>query len=274
MPADWCATMLEALSLTKRYDRAVALDALNLSVKPGEIFCLLGANGAGKTTTINLFLNFLQPSAGTARINGIDVTQQPLEIATAVYPVPSRVAMIQATRVASDEANAEGSTLLAAYYEDHPELATGDADQAMLDFNLVRVAVNDDIERRVQPVLDRYADRLAAQQRLVAWARFLSPAILMQDALNDVAGTGTARHRLFMDQVEAYHARWRQYFVSLIFQKVRLTDFSGVPQFTFGEELSATVARRSLATLLGLMVPTAALALLGVWRLRRYPVVG
>jgi ABC-2 type transport system ATP-binding protein len=72
--------MLQAIDLTKRYeDGLLALDHLSLDVKEGEIFCLLGANGAGKTTTINLFLNFIDPTDGTAQINGIDVTKDPLE---------------------------------------------------------------------------------------------------------------------------------------------------------------------------------------------------
>ena len=72
--------MLQTQQLTKRYeDGQLALDSLNLEIKPGEIFFLLGANGAGKTTTINLFLNFINPTLGTAFINGIDVTKEPLE---------------------------------------------------------------------------------------------------------------------------------------------------------------------------------------------------
>jgi ABC-2 type transport system ATP-binding protein len=72
--------MLQANDLTKRYeDGLLALDHMSLEVKEGEIFCLLGANGAGKTTTINLFLNFIEPTDGTALINGIDVTRDPLE---------------------------------------------------------------------------------------------------------------------------------------------------------------------------------------------------
>lgn len=72
--------MLQAIDLTKRYeDGLLALDHLSLDVKEGEIFCLLGANGAGKTTTINLFLNFIDPTDGTAQINAIDVTKDPLE---------------------------------------------------------------------------------------------------------------------------------------------------------------------------------------------------
>ena len=72
--------MIEATDLTKRYeDGLLAVDHLNLNIEEGEIFCLLGANGAGKTTTVNLFLNFIEPTSGTPKINGIDVTKDPLE---------------------------------------------------------------------------------------------------------------------------------------------------------------------------------------------------
>ena len=72
--------MLQAIDLTKRYeDGNLALDALNLEIKPGAIFFLLGANGAGKTTSINIFLNFIEPTSGHALIDGIDVMEKPLE---------------------------------------------------------------------------------------------------------------------------------------------------------------------------------------------------
>jgi ABC-2 type transport system ATP-binding protein len=71
--------MLEAVNLRKIYGDHEALQGLNLKVNAGDIYCLLGANGAGKTTTINLFLNFVEPTSGTARVNGVDVTQSPLE---------------------------------------------------------------------------------------------------------------------------------------------------------------------------------------------------
>jgi ABC-2 type transport system ATP-binding protein len=72
--------ILKADDLSKRYeDGVLALDHLDLNVRAGEVYCLLGANGAGKTTTINLFLNFIPPTAGTCFINGIDVTKDPLE---------------------------------------------------------------------------------------------------------------------------------------------------------------------------------------------------
>lgn len=72
--------MIQAIDLTKRYeDDLLALDHLNLNVQPGQIYCLLGANGAGKTTAINLFFNFIEPTSGTAMINGHDCTKTPLE---------------------------------------------------------------------------------------------------------------------------------------------------------------------------------------------------
>ncbi len=83
--------MLVATDLSKRYNDVTALDSLNLTVQPGEVFCLLGANGAGQTTTINLFLNFIDPTSGTAAINGLDVTKAPLETKKYVAYIPETV---------------------------------------------------------------------------------------------------------------------------------------------------------------------------------------
>jgi ABC-2 type transport system ATP-binding protein len=85
--------MLQAIDLTKRYtpDGRPALDSLNLTVAPGEIFCLLGQNGAGKTTTINLFLGFLQPSSGQALINGLAVADHPQETKKHLAYLPETV---------------------------------------------------------------------------------------------------------------------------------------------------------------------------------------
>src|SRR5919108_4398050 len=83
--------MLEAINLSKHYNGTAALDSLNLKIEPGEVFCLLGANGAGKTTTINLFLNFVEPTSGSAKINGLDVVQQPLETKKYLAYIPETV---------------------------------------------------------------------------------------------------------------------------------------------------------------------------------------
>lgn len=75
--------MIEAIHLSKRYPNGtLALDALNLRIEPGEIYCLLGARGAGKTTVVDLFFGFTQPTAGRALIDGIDASREPLQAKT------------------------------------------------------------------------------------------------------------------------------------------------------------------------------------------------
>jgi ABC-2 type transport system ATP-binding protein len=59
-------------SLTKRYGRLLALDRLTLEVRAGEVLGFLGPNGAGKTTTLRLLMGFLRPTAGSARVHGLD----------------------------------------------------------------------------------------------------------------------------------------------------------------------------------------------------------
>lgn len=83
--------MLKSVNLTKKYGNFTALNELNLSVNEGDIFCLLGANGAGKSTTINLFLNFISPSAGLATINGLDVSKHDKETKKLLSYIPENL---------------------------------------------------------------------------------------------------------------------------------------------------------------------------------------
>lgn len=88
--------MIQAVDLSKRYqDGTLALDALNLLVKPGEIYCLLGVPGAGKTTVLNLFLDFARPTAGRALIDGIDVAREPLESKRRLAYLAAEVALYE-----------------------------------------------------------------------------------------------------------------------------------------------------------------------------------
>lgn len=74
--------MIEVEGLTKSFsnadpDAAPAVNDLNFSVRPGEVFGLLGANGAGKTTTLRMLCTVLKPTAGFATVAGYDVVTQP-----------------------------------------------------------------------------------------------------------------------------------------------------------------------------------------------------
>jgi ABC-2 type transport system ATP-binding protein len=85
--------MIEAIDLTKTFGATLAVDHINLTIEPGEVFCLLGANGAGKTTTINLFLNFVAPTSGMARIGGLDVVEHPVETKQRLAYIPEQVTL-------------------------------------------------------------------------------------------------------------------------------------------------------------------------------------
>ena len=83
--------MIEAHNLSKSFSGQPALRQLNLTVAPGEIYALLGANGAGKTTTINLFLHFLEPDEGEARINGKSVAEDPQAARAIIAYIPENI---------------------------------------------------------------------------------------------------------------------------------------------------------------------------------------
>ena len=74
--------VLETTGLTKTFNSFTAVSDVNLRVTAGTIHALIGPNGAGKTTCFNLLTKFLQPSAGTIRYKGEDITGlKPAEVA-------------------------------------------------------------------------------------------------------------------------------------------------------------------------------------------------
>ena len=88
--------MIEAIGLRKTFGANVAVEGLDLAIRPGEVFCLLGANGAGKTTTINLFLNFIAPTSGEARVCGLSVVDHPMETKRRLAYIPEQVMLYRA----------------------------------------------------------------------------------------------------------------------------------------------------------------------------------
>jgi ABC-2 type transport system ATP-binding protein len=83
--------VIEAVQLTKRYGDFVAVDALDLTIRRGEVFGLLGPNGAGKTTTILMMLGLTEPSAGSVRVDGLNPTRDPLAVKSRVGYLPDEV---------------------------------------------------------------------------------------------------------------------------------------------------------------------------------------
>lgn len=89
------AMALEAVGLEQRYGSQLVLRDLTFSVRAGEIYALLGGNGAGKSTTLNLFLGLASPTAGSARVCGAEVGENPTAARARIAYVPENVALYE-----------------------------------------------------------------------------------------------------------------------------------------------------------------------------------
>lgn len=85
---DFSRAILETRDLTRRFGKLTAVDQLNLTVAPGEIFGLLGPNGAGKSTVIKMLTTLLPSSSGHAAISGLDVSRQAAAVRRLIGYVP------------------------------------------------------------------------------------------------------------------------------------------------------------------------------------------
>jgi ABC-2 type transport system ATP-binding protein len=83
--------VIETEHLTKQYGDFVAVNDLNLVVRSGEVFGLLGPNGSGKTTTILMLLGLTEPTSGTVRVLGFDPVRRPLSVKARVGYLPDQV---------------------------------------------------------------------------------------------------------------------------------------------------------------------------------------
>jgi ABC-2 type transport system permease protein len=196
-------------------------------------------------------------------------------LAESLYPVPSRVEMIQAMREASIQATQKGSTLLARYWEDHPDLASPSNSSAP-DASFATYAVQMEVDRLTEPVFAHFESQIAAQQGVVNRFRFSSPAILAQNALNDISGTGVARYRDFRRAFDGFLTEWQDYFFRRISQRALVSsqDLARMPKFSYPDESVGTIVARLLAALAGILALVAGIGAYSIYRLARYPIAG
>ncbi|MDE2411816.1 MAG: ABC transporter ATP-binding protein [Sphingomonadales bacterium] len=102
-------SILEIRGLTKRYPNGpVALDAVDLTIRQGEIFALLGPNGAGKTTLIGAVCGLVRPSAGMIRVFGLDLAHDWRAARARIGLVPQEMATDMFTKVSDAVAYSRG----------------------------------------------------------------------------------------------------------------------------------------------------------------------
>ena len=80
--------MIEVQNLSKNYGERPAIQALNFTVKKGEVVGFLGPNGAGKSTTMKIITGYMAPSSGEVKVAGFDVFENPLEVKSRIGYLP------------------------------------------------------------------------------------------------------------------------------------------------------------------------------------------
>jgi ABC-2 type transport system ATP-binding protein len=87
-PEETGTTAVRCADLTYRFGTHTAVDHVDLTIAPGEMFGLLGPNGAGKTTTIRMLTTLLKPATGAVTVFGIDAAAQPMRVRRVIGYVP------------------------------------------------------------------------------------------------------------------------------------------------------------------------------------------
>ena len=158
--------MIECDGLTHSYGGAErALDALTLSIPPGECFGLIGANGAGKTTLLRVLATLLVPSSGTARLNGHDVVNGYLAVRRLIGYMPEVVPLFPEFRVA------EFLDYTAALYD-----ITGSTRKRRVDAVIALTDLNAKRDQRCSSLSQGMRQRLYLARALVH-----DPAVLLLD---------------------------------------------------------------------------------------------
>jgi ABC-2 type transport system permease protein len=193
--------------------------------------------------------------------------------ASALYPVPSRPEFILAKRNATASAKTKSSLLMGKFFEDHPELALSDEQKRL---PLVELAAQDEeAVRQLQPVRDRFNTQLLKQRQLVDRCRFLSPALLFQSTLNDIAGSGLSRHQHFLSRAARFYEEWKGFFQPKIFSDAALyaSEYQQIPRFVYQEEPFGSIISKLAMPLLTLISLSVVFCVAGLRAYRNYRVL-
>lgn len=211
--------------------------------------------------------------AGIWLILVVIVPQLVSMLATTIYPTPSRMELTIAAREAQTEAEKNFMSKLDEYYYDHLEIIP-EGDEKAMDFLTLAQANNNSIEKAIRPLYDEFQDQLNKQEALVQRFQYLSPAIMMQLALNEVSGTSADRYEHFLNQVYTFHDEWKEYFSTKFLQRYPLkpADYDNFPEFDYEEPPFGTVIARLVPSLLGMLILFLGVVLVPFLALRKYQI--
>lgn len=151
--------------LTKKYKNFTAVDNLNLEIKKGELFGLLGVNGAGKTTTIKILTGLTQPSSGKGFINNHDINKDRNIIKSIIGVCP------QETAIANNLTIKENLELMCGIHEFSKEKIQNKTNSLLKDFRLTDI-----MDKKSQYLSGGHQRRLSIAMALIG-----EPQVLFLD---------------------------------------------------------------------------------------------
>ena len=255
-----------------------ALSVLALTIIYGLFWAALAAavNGLGRDSAYNALM-----LVGAWVVVLLIVPSLTNAATEALYPSPSRVEMVLGVRAASVSADKERDAVLARYEEEHLH-GTGDGNHEEVltrgsarERTLRRLAVQQAATARAEEVLAVHEAQLQRQHDLAERLAYISPALLANDAIAEIAGTGRSRYDEFFTQVDRFHQEWREFFVSRAQAERMLSsdDYGRFPRFQFIEHPDSGADTRVATALAGIAVPLLLLAVAASFGLRRCRVV-
>lgn len=176
------------------------------------------------------------------------------QLSTRINPVPSRIHMMHEYRVASAEADRRADEIFKGYLRDHPELASRDTvTENQYAWILKYFASSEVVNQSVKPIVDNYYTSLNKQQQWVDKLRFLSPAILLQNSLNEISGTSTANYATFRKDVIAFADVWKNYFKPRMFanELMQSAEIAHIPK---PSNSTGSVEDHYVADIIGLLL--------------------
>jgi ABC-2 type transport system permease protein len=172
--------------------------------------------------------------------------------ASATVQGPSRLDAVNASRHQPLECFQDGPSLAERWYARHPELrpATVDGRVPPPSFAASFFLVQEEMDRRAPPIEAQIEAAVASRQDFVDRWRWISPAIVLREAFNDLAGTSLRRHLRYRAQGEAYRQRWREFFGPRLLRGAAMTraDYDAIPAFIMSEEPFDALLRRLSAS--------------------------
>jgi ABC-2 type transport system permease protein len=172
------------------------------------------------------------------------------------YPAPSAIDLMHEARESSQDVESKLNDMEGRH----------DVDPKQAGYAAKVVQVQDELAARAKPVLETLRRQVKERREVIQMLQYTSPAIVVQLALEDVAGSGAIRHQRFEEQSDTYHEAFRSFFVSRIKEEKTLgtEDLDMIPKMTFQEEPFGALSGRVLTGIAYLFMSALALLMLAL----------